>query len=276
MGPAASLTFLSAADDQRVDARPAALDEHPDTLGPTELVGAQCEQVDVRREVAQVEPARRLHGVGVNERTRSVPTDDLGRGGDVGDGADLVVDGHDADDGDVTPGRRMPIEHVGQGIQIDPREAVDRHDVAAERLDHVQHRVMLGRRAHRDATGATDRAEDRRVVALGSATGEHDLVRADPEHVGHVVARLVDRSTGLAGEAMGSGWVGVHAGEVRQHRLDGFGPHRRGRRVVEVDERVGHRSRLCTTRPPGGPGIPGPAHGGAGTVVARPGPLRRW
>ena len=62
---------------------------------------AERQQIDVGRDVAQVEPARRLDGVGVQQRVGGVTAHDLGDLGDVGDRADLVVDGHHADDRDV-------------------------------------------------------------------------------------------------------------------------------------------------------------------------------
>ena len=68
---AAPLALLPAADDERLDRHAVAHGEHADALRPAELVGAQRQQVDVRPQLAQVEPARRLDGVGVQNAPRA-------------------------------------------------------------------------------------------------------------------------------------------------------------------------------------------------------------
>ena len=247
VGAAAPFAFLSPADDQWVDLRPAAFDEHADALRATELVGAQRQQVDVGRDLSQVEPAGRLDGIGVQQRIGGVPPHHPGDLGDVGDRADLVVDRHDADDRDV--GRR--VEGGRQFVAVDPPEPSDADDptltgaiiaaMIAEVLDDVEDRVMLDRWAHCDSTPGGDRPGDRHVVALGSTTGEHDLVRVATDHAGDGVAGLVDRLAGTSSEAMRAGRVGVQLGQVRHHRVDRLGAHRRRGSMVEVgDGRLRH------------------------------------
>ena len=131
-------------------------------------------------------------------------------------------------------------QRTGQRVEIDPACAVDADDATVPRLDRVQHGVMLDRGAHGDAAGAIERAEDRRVVGLGAAAGEDHLAGPATEHVGDVVAGLVDRLADLPSEAVRAGRVGELLGEERQHRRDRVGAHRCRRRVIEVGVAVVH------------------------------------
>ena len=156
-------------------------------------------------------------------------------GRQVGDGADLVVDGHHADDRDVVA------ERVGERVELARgRHASTAHHRAGEALDGVQHGVVLRGGAHRAPAVAADGADDRRVVGFRAAPREHDLARAAADRRGDVVAGLVDRPPRVAGEAVRSARVGEALGEERQHRVDRGLAHRRRRRVVEVDQPVGH------------------------------------
>ncbi len=114
-------------------------------------------------------------------------------------------------------------------------------------LDGVQHGVVLDGRAHCHSAATIDRAEDGGVVGLGSTTGEDHLARPATEHVGDIVASLVDRLADLPGESVRTGRVGELLTEERQHRLDRFGPHRRRRRVVEVGVAVVHGTKVTPT-----------------------------
>ena len=228
VGAAAPVALLAATDDERVDADAVAQRQHADALRSAELVAAERHRVDVRPQLTQVEPAGGLDGVGVQHGARRAVADEARDRRQIGDRADLVVDGHHADDGDVRSERRVEL------VEIDVRSGVDADDGAVVALDDLQHRVVLGGRAHGPATA--DRADDRRVVALGAAAGEHDLAWAAPDDVGDAVPCLVDGPPGVPGEAMRPARVGEALGEERQHRLDRVRPHRRRRRMIEVDE----------------------------------------
>ena len=81
---------------------PSRTSEHADALRPAELVGAQRQQVDVRprssrRSSQHAACTASVCSTAPGARSR----DDGGDGGEVGDRADLVVDRHHADDGDV-------------------------------------------------------------------------------------------------------------------------------------------------------------------------------
>ncbi len=243
VGATATFAFLSTTDDQRIDLRATTLDQYADSFWAAELVGAERQQVDVRGDLAQVEPARRLDGVGVYEGVRCVTPYDTGDLGDVGDRADLVVDCHDTDDRDL----RRCVECRGEFVEVDPAERIDADDatpiarVIAELLDDVQDGVVLDRRADGDASTASDGTTDGHVVALGSATGEHHLVRVAADDTSDGVSGLVDGLAGTACEAMRPGRVGIQLGEVRHHRLDRFDAHGRRGSVVEVgDRRLSH------------------------------------
>ena len=202
--------------------------QHSNALRAAELVRRQRQQIDVWRDGAEVEPTCGLNRVGVHDRVGRDASHDCRDLCHVVDGPDLVVDRHHADE------RRIR-EGLGESLEIDPAGLVDGDDAPVAGLDGVQHCVMLDRRAHRDAAGAIERAEDRGVVGLGAAAGEDDLARPAPDHVGDVVAGLVDRLAHLPGEAVRPRRVGELLGEERQHRLDSVGAHGRRRRVVEID-----------------------------------------
>ena len=234
VGATAPLALLAATDDQRLDLRTAALDEDADALRATELVGAERQQVDVRADVAQIDPARRLHRIGVEQRVGCVSADDAGDLGDVGDRSDLVVDRHHAHDRHV----RRGLEHSGEFVGIDAPEPVDTDDptLFAELLDDVEDRMMLDRWAHGDATVAGDRPDDRHVVALGTAASEDDFVGMAADHTGDGVPGLVDGLASAAGETVRARRVGVQLGQVRHHRVDRLGAHRRRGSMIEVGE----------------------------------------
>ena len=254
VGAAATFAFLSATDEQRVDLRAATFDEHADTFRTTELVRAERQQIDVGRDVAQVEPARRLDGVGVQQRVGGVTAHDLGDLGDVGDRADLVVDGHHADDRDVWG----CIEGGREFVEVDSAESIDADDaaltaagVSVELFDDVKHCVVFDCRAHGDTASAGDGAGDRHVVALGSAAGEHHLVRMAANDAGDGVAGLVDGLASAASEAVRTRRIGVQLGQVRHHRLDRLGAHRRRGSMVEIGDgrlRHPHHATEGTTR----------------------------
>ena len=127
-----------------------------------------------------------------------------------------------------------------QLLEIDAAGVVDADDTAMTSLDRVQHGVMLDRRAQRQTATPVERAEDRRVVGLGSSTGEDHLAGPAAEHIGDVVAGLVDRLANLPCEPVRSRWIGELLGEKGQHRLDGLGAHGRRRRMIEVGVAVVH------------------------------------
>ena len=69
---------------------------------------------------------------------------------------------------------------------------VDTDDQAVAGLDRGDDRMVLDRRAHRDAAPTVDRTEHRGVVRLRAATREDHLARPAADRRGDDVARLVD------------------------------------------------------------------------------------
>ncbi len=67
-----------------------------------------------------------------------------GDSGNVIDRADLVVHGHYTHDCDIAPCGAVLVEKISERVHINPCETVDRNDVAAYRLDDMQHGVVFG------------------------------------------------------------------------------------------------------------------------------------
>ena len=112
--------------------------EDTNALGAAELVGAEGHEIHERGDRAEVDPTRSLHRVGVQQRLRGQPTHEFRHRRQVGDGADLVVDRHDADQAD-----RVRIERRLEFVEPDVAAGVDTDDDATPHLDRVQHSVMF-------------------------------------------------------------------------------------------------------------------------------------
>ena len=175
-----------------------------------------------------------------------------GDGGEVVDGADLVVHRHDRHDADVVG----PAERLLERVEVDasPCRSSTATTVPPWRstacstawCSAAGHTARPARAAHRAGDGG--------VVALGAAAREHDLAGPAADHGGDLVAGVVDGPAGVAGEsgASRSGWRSART-EERQHRLDRRRPHRRRRRVVEVHRVRRHRPQ-ATAAPSGASG----------------------
>ena len=197
VGATAPLAFLAAADDQRIDDSALADRQDADALGAAELVRAEREQVDVWPHLPQVEPVRRLHGVGVEQRAR-------GSGSAISaTGAKSVIVPTSLFTAITLTIADVVGDRVSERCEIDAAGGVHRYDTSAEPLDRVQHGVVLRGRAHRESAVAGHGAGDRSVVGLRAAPREHHLARPAPDHAGHGVACLIHGATGVAGEAVG-------------------------------------------------------------------------
>ena len=112
-------------------------------------------------------------------------------------GADLVVDQHYRDHSDVG------VDKVGQGVKVDATGAVHRADPAAETLGAVQHGVVLsGRGDHRPAQRGAH-PEQRQIVGLGPAGGEHHLAGLATEQFSDRVPGIVEGPPGVTSGAVG-------------------------------------------------------------------------
>ena len=91
----------------------------------------------------------------------------------VGDRADLVVDGHHADDGDVVA------ERVGERVEVDAAGTRRRRTTVPPRRSTVCSTAWCSAAGHTARPPwRRDGADDRRVVGLRAAPREHDLARA--------------------------------------------------------------------------------------------------
>ena len=126
------------------------------------------------------------------------------------------------------------VECLLERIEVDDASCVDADNAAVKGLDGVQDRVMLDRRADRDAAATTDRTEYGHVVGFGTAAREDQVGRPRAQRFGDDVAGVVDGATGSTRHQMRAQRIAIVDREERQHRGDGFGPHRRRRRVIEV------------------------------------------
>ena len=181
---------------------------------------------------------------------------------------------------------------LAQVVEVDPAGRVDADEpdlglvTVLQPVGRVEHRVVLDRGGDQ----ARDRPElggagpvdplDREVVGLGAARGEHHLARPAVQRLRDRLARLLDHPPRVApGRVQGARVADLE--QVRGHRLDGRGHHRRGGGVVEVDRAglappLGARCMTCQAYG-AAPGLTeSSARDGAREVVQRPlqGPLR--
>ena len=211
----------------------------PTPFGPAELVGAQRQQVDVR-------PQRRAGRARTAACTASVWSSASGarratsgaHGGEVGDRADLVVDGHHADDrarrrrARASSASRSTRPAASTATTVPPTRSTA---CSTAWCSVAGHTARPPRRATAPAIAALSASVPHPVNT--TSPGRQPMTRGDD------VARLVDGPPGVAGEAVRAARVGEALGEERQHRRDGVLAHRRRRRVVEVDQPVHGRPR---------------------------------
>ena len=137
----------------------------------------------------------------MEHRLRRPVADDRGDRGQIGDGADLVVDRHDADDADVRSSQR-----VGELIEIDVAGSIDTDDAAVAASSTGCSTAWCS------AAEQTADARERRPITVLSASVPQPVNTTSPgldtEHVGDLVTRLVDRPGVRRGRtgASRSGW----------------------------------------------------------------------
>ena len=205
-------------------------------LGTVDLVTGERQEVDAEGVEVDRDLAEGLDGVHV-KGDPALPRDlpDLAR---RLDGPDLGVGVHDGDQDGVGP------HGAPDGVGIDQAGGVDGEvgHLEAERLEVLarpQHRVVLDPRGDDvPRVPGHGHALDGEVVRLGAARGEDDLLLADPQEVGDLLARGLQSLARLAAEAVDAGWVAEPLAEVREHRLEHFRVDRRRGVVIEVNPSV--------------------------------------
>ena len=245
--PRSTVSFLTTTELHGVHDGRGARHERADTLRTSELMGAHTHQIGVAGDMGNIGPAERLHRIGVHERFGRMTSHELGDPVDGLERADLVVDGHHRNKADARAfagvgSFGLSSQHIGELIQIDPSEMIDTDQTTAEMLDGIENCVMLDRAADRDSgltttgftCGGSRCAEHRKVVGLGATARVDDVAGISTEEFGEFVSRLINSPPGITGPSMRAGWIGEAIGEEWQHRLDRFGSHWPGGRMVEV------------------------------------------
>src|SRR5688572_22940440 len=98
---------------------------------------------------------------------------------------------------------------------------------------------VLDRRGH-DGSAAfrllgTQRPEHGQVVSLGTPRSEADLIGLRPKTASNALARLVQRSAGLAAPPMNTRRIAEPRAEERLHRFDDLAAHRCRRSMVHIN-----------------------------------------
>ena len=218
--------------------------ERAGALRAVVLVAGERKQIDAHRVDVDRHLASRLRGVGVEERPGGA--DD---GADLGErlqDADLVVGGHHRHEHGLVGDRCAQLVELDEPVRVDTK-ARDPPAFALERLERIEHRLVLGHHRH-DVVAAfaagVRRALDRQVVRLGRAAREYNLARRRADERGDFPAGTNDSLVGLpAVGVLAAGRIAEALGEVRQHRLEHTRIDRCRGVVVEID-----RLRHCGTR----------------------------
>ncbi|CAB4323471.1 unannotated protein [freshwater metagenome] len=161
--------------------------------------------------------------------------------------ADFVVDSHDGHEADARTFSGLSelglrTEHISELIEIDSTKRIDTHHTTTEVLDRIEHGMVLDGAAHHEAGLSATRfsgrrtrcAEHRQVVGFGATARVDDVTGIGAEEFSEFVAGFVDGPTGITGPSMSTRGIGEPIGEEWKHRLDRFGSHRPGGRMVEV------------------------------------------
>lgn len=209
-------------------------------------MSAHIQQISTSTVASYIGPAEGLHSISVQDRSRSVLADQFCNAIDRLNAADLVVDRHhrnESHSGAIALRRtfRFVAKDFDKCVGIQRTKRIDAHNPTVEMLDRVENGVMLdstgdnnpgpfGERAGPCAT----RPEHRKIVGLGATGGVDDLAGLSPKKFGQFVPSLVNGAPGITGPLMCPGRIGEPISEERQHRLDRFGSHRPGRRMIEV------------------------------------------
>ncbi len=240
---ASSAAFLAATVETGHEIGTVSCDQQAHTLWSTKLVGAQRNEICSGAHLGDINPAERLHGVGVEKRRVR------GLGNDVGDGLDrledagLVVDRHDRNQPDV-----VMVEQASKLNEVDNTVEPNRGDDAVQVLDWVEHGMVFGGRTQHGPIAGFSNAENREVVGLGATSREHDVARLGPNCISQHFASLINDSVGFTGHPVSPGRVAEPVAQQRHHGIDRSRAHGRGRRVIQV---VSHS--LQATGPTGHP-----------------------
>jgi hypothetical protein len=262
----ASSTFAllrAAAQDGSQQRSAVPRDKRTHSLRPSELVSAHAHQVHTGGQRGDVEPAERLHGIGVHKDLRGALVHQRDDGLERLARSRLIVDEHYRDQA------HSFVQQVGEHVEVHDTATVDTHDTATACQAGLEHRWVLDGAAECRARAGRN-AGYRKVVRLGAAAGEHDVARARSEQPGESFTGVVERPPGRSRDAVAPGRVAKAVGKEREHCRDRLCAHRRGRGVVEIDGPAAFPAGQSVGAPAGAAQAPG-TYGGAGyngTLVA--------
>ena len=233
-GPLAPL--LSAALDDVGEGDALTGVQHAHALGAVELVGGERQHVNILGLHVNVQVARRLHRVGV-EQHALLPAHraDLRNGQN---GADLVVGVHDGDKAGVLPDG---VSHLLSGDGAGGTHVQQLHVEALffQLLQGVQDGVMLEGGGD-DVLPAlpladTGGGDKSLIVGLAAAGGKGDLTGLAAQTLRHGLAGGHQRLRRLLANGVQAGGVSVIGFHIGQHRVDGRAAHFGGGRVICID-----------------------------------------
>ncbi len=205
----------------------------------------KAERIYSQRSDIDVQPGRRLHGVGVKcDAVPCIVRELFQDSRDICDWlhcADFIVRQHD------TRKNRPRAERTREFGDADPPTgiATERRHLESEffqLLGHVESRMVFdcGRDDMVPCTGTMHRISNPEcggVNALGAATREQDFGRPRAKAIRHRLPRRIDCRLRIAANRVKPARVAEAPIEERQHRIPRLGSKGRGGGVVEVNHR---------------------------------------
>ena len=227
--------FLRAAMNQRVDFHALADVQRTDALRPVELVCREGDHVRVERLDIQRNRANSLHRVRVEEYAAFVA--ECANLRDGFERADFVVRRHHTDQHGIRAQGVLHLLGSHEAVRIH-REIRHLPTLRFQPLAGMQDGVMLNLRGD-DVLALLlmrkRRALERPVVALRSARGEIDFLRAAPQCRRDLPPCALDRFFRIPPRRMNGGRVAVHLHIIRKHCLHHGLRNGGRRRIIQIN-----------------------------------------
>ena len=153
---ATAITFLTTTKNEWFKMNTVAYHHHTHSLWTTELVCRQGEHIDMRPDVAQVQPASSLHRVGMQHSFFCTSAHGMGDVFDVVDCTCFVVDSHYRNNRHIRQVRKGLTHHIRTQRTL----FRDGHNYSANMFNAMQHSVMFRCRTHCNTTRSADRTQD--------------------------------------------------------------------------------------------------------------------
>ena len=234
--------LLGAADDERPQVEPGADVECADALRCVYLVAGDGHHVRAEALHREGQLEKALHRVAVQQRLGIRLLERAGDAGEVVDSAGLVVHQHERDEHRVRPERVGDRLH-GYCTALVRGEAGDLIAAAFQLVERLAYGVVL-REGTDDvaALGARGKGagEQRPVVGLGAAGGEHQLLRLAAEAEGDLAPCSVEHALGLTPPRVRGARVAVDLRHNFVCHVSGLGTDPRRGRIVQIDVQKYH------------------------------------